>query len=172
MKQAGIPSIEERIAVQPGYYELQEDVVNPRPHKGQRAWFAQPLWKKGQRFIVDHETDVIGKDEEVKLARIRLRAMLGGTYDCIVVSALRDDRFNVDLERWSALVPRLQKLPYTIGQMMHETGLNEHGRLRAVVAMLVDQGKINHDDLKLAASIIGNMDLEEDDEFCRKHGLP
>jgi hypothetical protein len=126
----------------PGVYQLVKDVVNPAPDRRQKYdWRLLPLWTKGKRFIVSHQTEshkAAGQIVTWTVARVVPET--GGSH---MLAGNGDERFN-------ALVDALAPADESVDSIMNDQRNYVNGGYEHVVKELVHSGKITLEDLRVA----------------------
>lgn len=133
--------------LEPGYYELVQDVKNPKADRRSNAWVAQAVWQKGEHFVALKRTYA---------STVSVLRKVNRAHDISQVA---------DPERFEALVPHLKRVDDTIPSLYEQYGAySMHAHV--VVAELLTLGKITLDDVRLAlkridgeGDVMGNSGL-------------
>lgn len=142
------------LTIKPGIYRLARDVENPQPDRRRtRDWYASPTIPAGTRFRVD-------ESEYVQISKLNDYSSNG--------PSLRSDLAQ-------AMIPALVPEPTTLGGALflnNVIGAHVNSRpLKAVLARLVESGKVTIEDVLAAAGIVIEQESEDFDALLSKHGF-
>lgn len=135
-----------------GFYVLKQTVKNPKPDRRCKAMHSVTEWESGLRVRVEPGTDTrrgtinFGDNTQV---------YFGG-----------DDP---DLDVGNLLVPHLEKAEFAIGQLFRDPFVQ--AQMSDVLALAVEQGLINADQVKTLVDEIDKMEEEPYFAFKKKHWI-
>lgn len=143
------------LTIKPGIYRLARDVENPQPdRRKKRDWYAAPTIPAGGRYRVEQMSEyaLISKLNDYSSSGLWLHSDLA-----------------------QAMIPALVPEHTTLGGALfldNVIGAHVNSRpLKAVLAQLVESGKVTIDDVLAAAGIVIEQESEDFDALLSKHGF-